>query len=143
MIAYLHSQGMTEEPTLAVVVQRMVDSDRSGVAFTADPSTNDASMIVIDGAFGLGEVVVGGQVEVDTYKVSKTGPHLREVRVGHKAFKIVRDTDGVQREIPLDDTDADRRVWSDDAVVELRVPFVFLTIQHRPQSSRRARCWLP
>lgn len=119
VIAYRHSQGMSEEPTLAVVVQRMVDSDRSGVAFTADPSTNDTGMIVIDGAFGLGEVVVGGQVEVDTYRVAKAGPYLRDVRVGHKAFKITRDANGVQREERLNDEEAERRVLSDEEVIAL------------------------
>ena len=58
---------MTEEPAIAVVVQTLVDADRAGVMFTADPSTGDRSRIVIEGAFGLGEVVVGGQVEPDTY----------------------------------------------------------------------------
>ncbi len=59
------------EPALAVVVQQMVDADRSGVMFTADPSTGDLSRIVIEGAFGLGEVVVGGEVEPDTYVVDR------------------------------------------------------------------------
>jgi len=119
VIAYRRTQGMTEEPTIAVVVQRMVDADRSGVAFTADPSTNDRSTIVIDGAFGLGEVVVGGKVEVDTYKLTKQGPRLREVRVGHKAFKIWRDADGVERERSLTDDEAEARVLSDDQTLEI------------------------
>ena len=76
VIAYRASQGLTDEPAIAVVVQRMVDSERAGVMFTADPSTGDRDRIVIEAAFGLGEVVVCGQVEPDTYVVAKDGPRL-------------------------------------------------------------------
>lgn len=126
VLAYRKSQRMDEEPVLAVVVQRMVDSARSGVMFTADPSTNDTSTIVIEAAFGLGEVVVGGQVEVDTYEVAKTGPRLRGVRIGRKAFEIVRGADGRERRVELDADRSERRVLSDTeaealAAVGLRV----------------------
>lgn len=119
VISYRKSQGMTEEPTLAVVVQTMLDSQRSGVIFTADPATNDTDIIVIEGAFGLGEVVVGGQVEVDTYQVAKAGPRLRQVRIGNKAFKIVRSADGGEQQVPLNDEDAARRVLTDDDALQL------------------------
>ena len=65
-----------DEPAIAVVVQQMVDAERSGVMFTADPATGDRTRIVIEAAFGLGEVVVGGPVEPDTYVVAKDGPRL-------------------------------------------------------------------
>ncbi len=113
VISYRKSQGMTEEPTIAVVVQQMVDSARSGVIFTADPSTGDVSAMVIEAAFGLGEVVVGGQVEVDTYILQKAGLRLQQVRVGHKAFKIVRGHDGREERVDLIASEADRRVLSD------------------------------
>jgi pyruvate,water dikinase len=119
VISYRASQGMSEEPSLAVVVQRMVDSTRSGVVFTADPATSDPSVVVIDAAFGLGEVVVGGTVEVDTYRVAKEGPRLLEMRLGHKAFQIVRDTPGRQRQVALDDETANRRVLSDEDAATL------------------------
>lgn len=119
VIAYRKSHGMTEAPTIAVVVQQMVDSARSGVIFTADPSTSDLSAIVIEAAFGLGEVVVGGQIEVDTYTLLKAGLCLQQIRVGHKAFKIVRDREGQEQRIDLPAADADRRVLSDTEIETL------------------------
>jgi pyruvate, water dikinase len=119
VIAYRKSQGMLEEPNIAVVVQRMVNSSRSGVIFTADPSTNDTATIVIEAAFGLGEVVVGGQVEVDTYSLSKAGPRIRQVRIGHKGFKIERDPDGRERKVDLNPAEAERRVLTDAEVEDL------------------------
>jgi pyruvate,water dikinase len=119
VVSYRKAQGLTEEPAIAVVVQAMVDSARSGVMFTADPSTGDIGRIIIEGAFGLGEVVVGGQVEPDTYVVAKQGPRLLEVRVGEKAFRLVRDGVGRERREDLSAEQAHQRVLSDVEVLEL------------------------
>ena len=54
---------------LAVVVQRMVNSEVSGVLFTANPLTGLRSETVVDAAFGLGEALVSGKVEPDQYTV--------------------------------------------------------------------------
>jgi len=113
VLAYRKVRGMEEEPAIAVVVQRMVDSARSGVAFTVDPATGDRDRVVIEAAFGLGEVVVGGQVQPDTYAVAKDGPRLLEARVGRKAFKIVRGDDGRDRRVELPEAEGRRRVLSD------------------------------
>ncbi|HEX2851435.1 MAG TPA: phosphoenolpyruvate synthase [Acidimicrobiales bacterium] len=119
VIFYRRQQGVDDEPAIAVVVQQMVDSERSGVLFTADPSTNDRSRMVIEGAFGLGEVVVGGQVEPDTYVVEKSGPRLVSARVGRKSFEIVRGDDGHDVHLDLDDEQAMARVLDDGEVLDL------------------------
>lgn len=119
VLAYRKAQKLTEEPTLAVVVQKMVSSARSGVMFTADPARSDLSRIVIEAAFGLGEVVVGGQVEPDTYTIAKDGPRLLEIHVGHKAFAIMRRPDGNEQRVDLDEREAKRRVLDDDEVLAL------------------------
>ncbi|KYF89412.1 phosphoenolpyruvate synthase [Sorangium cellulosum] len=120
VVSYRKSQRLAEEPALAVVVQRMVSSERSGVIFTADPATKDTSRLVVEAAFGLGEVVVGGQVEPDTYTVAKRGPRLLEARVGHKAFKLVRAPDGGgEQRVDLPEDEGARRVLEDDEVLEL------------------------
>ena len=95
--SYRAVRGLQDEPAIAVVVQRMVDAERSGVMFTADPSTSDRGHIVIEGSYGLGEVVVGGQVEPDTFIVEKAGPTLLETRVGSKQFQVVRGPRGQVR----------------------------------------------
>jgi pyruvate,water dikinase len=119
VLAYRKSQRMKDEPSIAVVIQTMVNATRSGVAFTADPASGDISRMVVEAAFGLGEVVVGGQVEPDTYSLSKAGPKLLEVRVGHKAFKVVRGPEGKEHRIELSDEEAHRRVLSDSEAIEV------------------------
>jgi phosphoenolpyruvate synthase/pyruvate phosphate dikinase len=54
---------------LAVVVQKMIFPEAAGILFTADPVTSNRKTLSIDAAFGLGEALVSGQVNPDTYKV--------------------------------------------------------------------------
>ncbi|RKG81713.1 phosphoenolpyruvate synthase [Corallococcus terminator] len=119
VVSYRKAQGLTEEPEIAVVVQAMVDSSRSGVMFTVDPATGDTSHLIIEGAFGLGEVVVGGQVEPDTYVVDRVGPRVLETRVGQKSFRLVRDGVGHEKREVLPPEEAGRRVLDEVEVLEL------------------------
>lgn len=114
VITYRASRGFTSDPAMAVVVQQMVDSEKAGVAFTADPSTGAQDRVVIEAAFGLGEVVVSGKVEPDTYIVSKENLQPLHIRLGHKAFKIVRGDDGHDTVVELDEAQADSRVLTED-----------------------------
>ncbi len=119
VVAYRATRDIDEEPAIAVVVQQMVASERSGVMFTADPATHDTSHLVIEAAFGLGEVVVGGQVEPDTYDVAKAGPAIAAVRVGTQLFKIVADAEHGDRRVDLAEDEGSTRVLTDDEVLEL------------------------
>ncbi|MFI7587401.1 phosphoenolpyruvate synthase [Spongisporangium articulatum] len=119
VIAYRASQGVADEPAVAVVVQRMVHSERSGVMFSADPATGDRGHVVVEGAFGLGEVVVGGQLVPDTYVLDKSGPRLLEVRIGYKTHRIVAGPSGADVREELDPDTATRRVLSDEEAVDL------------------------
>jgi pyruvate,water dikinase len=119
VISYRVTRSLDDVPAMGVIVQEMVPSERSGVMFTADPSTGDVDKIVIDAAFGQGEVVVSGEVEPDTYILSKSGPTLLHVRVGTKNFKLVRGPDGRDLHVDLSPDEGSRRVLSDDEAVAL------------------------
>ncbi|MDY6997532.1 MAG: phosphoenolpyruvate synthase [Actinomycetota bacterium] len=124
VITYRASRGFTADPAMAVVIQQMVNSEKAGVAFTADPSNGAQDRVVIEGAFGLGEVVVSGEVEPDTYIVAKDTLTPLDVRIGHKDFKIVRGPDGHDTNVDLDESVADSRVLDEAelrAVAELAV----------------------
>ena len=70
---------------LAVVVQRMVPSEVSGVLFTSNPLTGLRSESVIDAAFGLGEALVSGKVEPDQYLVDTSSNQITRKTLGAKA----------------------------------------------------------
>ncbi len=116
VVTYRASRGFTADPAMAVVVQQMIASERSGVAFTADPTTDATDRVVVEGAFGQGEVVVSGSVEPDTYVVSKETGEILSRRIGYKAFKIVRGADGADVNVDLDETQATAQVLDDDEV---------------------------
>ncbi|MGZ3428682.1 MAG: PEP/pyruvate-binding domain-containing protein, partial [Polyangia bacterium] len=119
VLAYRSSRGLDDEPAIAVVVQRMVASERSGVLFTADPTTGDRERIVIEAAFGLGEVVVGGQVEPDTYTLSKSDGAPLSTRIGIKAHKIIRGADGHDARVELVGDEQSRRVLDEGELARL------------------------
>jgi pyruvate, water dikinase len=147
VIVYRASQRIAEEPAIAVVIQHMVNSERSGVAFTADPSTGNRDRIVIEAAFGLGEVVVSGAVEPDTYVVAKAGPRLLETRVGHQTHKIIRGPSGADLRVELDPQTGGERVLTDDEAISLarlalRVEQHYGTPQDLEWAIAEGRTWL-
>ncbi len=100
-IYYRVTRGMPAEMPVAVVVQRMVASEKSGVMFTADPATGEASHVVIEAAWGLGDVVVGGQVTPDHYVVDKHGGAVVQRSVAEKAFLLEAAPGGGVRRVEL------------------------------------------
>jgi pyruvate, water dikinase len=119
VIAYRASQGLTEEPVIAVVVQQLVDPDVAGVMFTVDPSTGARDHLVIEAAPGLGEVVVSGAVEPDTYVVSRDGFRVLDARVGYKTHKLVSGAGGTVERLEFDADAAQKRVLTDDEVIRV------------------------
>ncbi len=61
----------------------MVESAKAGVLFTVNPVTKDRKEMVIEGSFGLGELVVAGQITPDTYLVSREG-EVKDITIGSK-----------------------------------------------------------
>ena len=57
--------------SVAVVIQKMIQSEISGVAFSANPTNNNAKEIIIEAGLGLGEAIVSGTITPDTYIVNK------------------------------------------------------------------------
>ena len=75
---YQNAKGIKEEkPRAAVIIQKMIDSKVSGVAFSRSPVGNSA-LTLIESSFGLGEGVVSGQVEVDQYQLDRFSNLYRE-----------------------------------------------------------------
>lgn len=76
---------------IAVVVQRMVNSDTSGVCFTVNPINNNKNDIVIEASFGLGEAVVAGEVTPDMYIVYKDTQEIHTKNINEQTWGYFRD----------------------------------------------------
>lgn len=78
----------SEGVAIAVVVQEMVESEKSGVLFTANPVSRSAEEVQINAAYGLGESVVSGRVNADSIVSDREG-RILERHVGDKATQIL------------------------------------------------------
>ena len=105
-----------EDVSIAVVVQKMVNSEKSGVMFTSHPVTGE-KLAVIEAVFGLGEAIVSGIVTPDTYIYDRIERKLKEVIIGDKRLMIIRQNDKTV-EIELGDK-AKERVLSDEEIERL------------------------
>ncbi len=86
----LHNQKVS----VAVVIQKMILSEVSGIAFTVHPVTKDYNQMVIEAGFGLGEAIVGGLVTPDTYIIHKNNFTLADILVSEQTMAIVRSPKG-------------------------------------------------
>ncbi len=101
---------------IAVVVQRQIQSTRSGVMFTIDPSSGALDRLVIEGSFGLGEAVVSGSVSPDRYLVEKESLGILAREVRKKELVIESLPGGGTRTRDLEGEESLRPVLSDDEV---------------------------
>jgi phosphoenolpyruvate synthase/pyruvate phosphate dikinase len=76
--------------SVAVVVQKMVESDISGTAFTVHPITEDYDNMVIEAGYGLGEAIVGGLITPDNYIIKKSEMTVIEKNISMQSIMIVR-----------------------------------------------------
>jgi pyruvate,water dikinase len=91
LLFYSARQNLAEGALVGVVVQRMVNSDKAGVMFTVDPTGTGNESLLIEAAFGLGEVGVSGVVNPDRYVVEKATRCVVSSAVGSKSFMLTRD----------------------------------------------------
>jgi pyruvate,water dikinase len=108
-----------DEVDIAVVVQEMVDAEKSGVLFTSHPSTGEPR-IIVEAAWGLGEAVVSGSVSPDNYVVDRESGTVETVTVADKKLMHVKDPEtGETTEIDVPDEKREARVLDDEEIQTL------------------------
>jgi len=80
--------------SVAVVIQKMVQSEISGIAFTVHPVTKDYDQMVIEAGYGLGEAIVGGMITPDTYVVHKHDLSILDANISEQNMMIVKSNKG-------------------------------------------------
>ncbi|MDR7870440.1 MAG: phosphoenolpyruvate synthase [Tissierellaceae bacterium] len=81
--------------SLATVIQKMVNSEKSGVMFTANPINNNTEEIMINASWGLGEAVVSGIVTPDEYTVNKRSKEIIDSFLSEKNIMVIKSGDGI------------------------------------------------
>ena len=103
---------------MGVIVQKMVDADKAGVAFTQNPSTGAPNELIIEAAFGLADPVVAGQVSPDYYLVDKNTLSVLDKQIKLKKFKRVR-RDGQTVDIDLPKEEGSSQVLTEDEIARV------------------------
>lgn len=80
---------------LSVVIQKMVNSEKSGVMFTANPINNSKDEMMINASYGLGEAVVSGIVTPDEYIIDKKSKKVIEKNIAEKEYMVIKNENGV------------------------------------------------
>jgi len=89
-LAYRRDHGLTEDGlALAVLVQRLVIADASGVAFSADPVSGRRDRMIVNATWGLGETLVAGHVTPDGWTLDKADFQVVETRPSEKGKMTV------------------------------------------------------
>lgn len=108
--AYREEQGMEDvDIAVAVVVQSMIQSEVSGIAFTVHPITKNPNEMIIEAAWGLGELIVGGMVTPDAYVVDKQTHDVLVVDISEQDEMLVRGPGGNDMtEVPFEQRDTQK-----------------------------------
>jgi pyruvate,water dikinase len=108
--------------SIAVIVQEMVDSDKSGIIFTIDPS-HGQNILLFEAIWGLGESIVSGKVTPDMYKVSKESGNkaiILEAQISNKTKMLTRyPKSGNTVEVLLSQRKSNAQVLNEQEILEL------------------------
>lgn len=102
---------------LAVIVQKMVFPEVAGIMFTADPVTSNRKVVSIDASFGLGEALVSGLVNADTYKV-RDG-RVTDKKISTKKLAVYALPDGGTHEQALAPVLQNQQALTDEQILSL------------------------
>lgn len=118
-IFYRFEKGMHDSHiSVAVVVQKMVQSEISGIAFSVHPVTEDYNQLIIEAGYGLGEAIVSGQVTPDSYVVEKEPCRIIDTNVSTKTRGLYKAVSGNEwRNIPR--AMASAQVLTEEQILEL------------------------
>lgn len=115
---YRHRKGSLSDLGMAVVVQRQLASDKSGVLFTIDPIRRRSDQMVVEAVFGLGEAAVSGMVTPDNYLARRDG-RVKKARVGRQDRMVMSQPGGGTAIVDVDEEQAASRVLEDEEIARL------------------------
>ena len=103
---------------LSAVIQEMVQSEKAGVMFSVNPVNNKRNEVMIEAAYGLGEVVVSGSVTPDTYVVDKDGFQILKKDIAKQTWMIIKHK-GENAKAEIKDDMQDKQKIPDSVIIEL------------------------
>ncbi len=119
-IFYRHEKKLHKSKVaVAVVVQAMVQSEISGIAFTVHPVTKDKNQMIIEAGFGLGEAIVSGQITPDSYVVGKKDLSLLDINISEQDRKLIGLSSGGNKWLKISKSVKGRQKLTGRQIIEL------------------------
>lgn len=111
----LHKQKIS----VAVVVQKMIESEKSGIAFSVHPVTQDRNQLIIEAGFGLGEAIVGGEITPDSYVVEKEPRRIIDININTQTKGLYRSKKDGNEWVAISEPRASSQVLNEKQIFEL------------------------
>ncbi len=105
--------------SVAVVIQTMIQSEMSGVAFSVHPVTEDRNQMIIEAGYGLGEAIVSGSVTPDSYVITKQPREIFDINVSTQTKGLFRDPAGGNEWQDILEPKASAQVLNQEQILEL------------------------
>ncbi len=119
-IFYRFEKGLyTTQISVAVVVQKMINSEISGIAFSVHPVTEDKNQLIIEAGFGLGEAIVSGSITPDSYVVEKEPRKIIDTNIATQNRGLYRLDNGGNKWLNIAEPKASSQVLDNKQVLEL------------------------
>jgi len=119
-IFYRHEKKLLEtKVSVAVVVQEMVESEISGIAFTVHPVTQDRNQMIIEAGYGLGEAIVSGSITPDSYVIDKRDYSLIDINIAVQERQIIKCLRQGTKWSPIKKSDQEKQKLTGRQIIEL------------------------
>lgn len=119
-IFYRFEQGLhATKISVAVVVQKMVESEVSGIAFSVHPVTEDRNQLIIEAGYGLGEAIVSGQITPDSYVVEKSPRRIIDKNIVKQERGIYRAVQTANEWREIETSKQEQQKLTDEQILEL------------------------
>ncbi|MFH0952929.1 MAG: PEP/pyruvate-binding domain-containing protein [Verrucomicrobiota bacterium] len=134
-LAYRRENGLSLQGlAVAVVFQRMIDPEVSGVLFTCDPANRDLATYVVSAVYGVGEGLVSGALDADTFWLDAETGAVKRQEIAAKAEAFRRGVSGECRRAPVDEAARNEPCLAPDQLRELhRLGRQLVEFYGRPQ----------
>lgn len=124
-IFYRNEKKLLEtKVSVAVVVQKMIQSTVSGICFTVHPVTKDKRQMIIEAGWGLGEAIVSGQITPDAYVIDKSKlenqDFILDKNIAEQKMMIIRGSNGIKKvTVPI--AKQNKQKLTDKQILELAI----------------------
>lgn len=120
-IFYRHEKKLLKtKVSVAVVVQKMINSEVSGITFTVHPVTEDRNQMIIEAGYGLGEAIVSGSITPDSYVIDKKDELIMDVSIAkQEKMMVIKGTTGGLKTVSVPKAKQEKQKLAGPKIIEL------------------------